>query len=427
MTKKRAILRIDIRDKRLARGRLSLSARTRSLVVFRARDALVRSLLEAGRIELLSDLRAGTVRWEAIEAANDAGTLDSIRRNGKVDADLTLGAQTERLLTTVKATKADGTYRQYEIVCRFLVEKFGRNTPITAIRSDALQTWLHEPKETNRAKGNGVARPWSHARQVLAAGIVGRLFNVAIAKEDEAAEAEQRPARIRRNPTKNVELPTSREPRVEFLQPAEWRALQEHIAERPVHALLALGTLAGLRISECAFLRRSDIVGLDTDRPRVRIQPRGGEYPWRPKTKRSIGDVPVCAELRRILLRHIELGYAGDRYLLISRPDRDWPVDRKVLEQWTRRAFTAGGLEYGRKKDALTHHSCRHSFVSWLIQRDVSLKKIELLARTSVTMILKVYGHLMDADLDAAVAIVDEVATGRYPSQLSADGTERQG
>lgn len=408
MTKKRPMLRIDLRDKRLPGKRLNLSARTRSAIIFRSRDMLVRGLVDAGRLELVQALRDGSVRWEDLERAQANGSLDFVRLNGKgTDGDLTLGVQVDRLLTTVKATKSQGTYDQYELITRQLLERFGRDSAMTAIRSTALEAWLHEAKESNRGK------PWGHARQKLAAGVVGRLWNVAIAKEDEAAEAEGRPARLRRNPTKNVELPTTRQPRVEFLRPAEWRSLSEHTSDRPVHVLLALGTLAGLRIGECSHLRLgTDLIDLDSQRPRIRIQPRTGEHPWKPKTQRSIGDVPVCGELRRIILRHIELGYSGDRYLIISRPDRDRPVDRKVLEVWTRRAFTAAGLKYGRKKDALTHHSCRHSFVSWLIQRDVSLKKIELLARTSVQMVLKVYGHLMDADLDAAVAIVDAVAKG---------------
>jgi len=40
----------------------------------------------------------------------------------------------------------------------------------------------------------------------------------------------------------------------------------------------------------------------------------------------------------------------------------------------------------------------------------VSLKKIEKLAGTSVQMILDVYGHLIDEDLERAVLVVDRKA-----------------
>jgi hypothetical protein len=40
------------------------------------------------------------------------------------------------------------------------------------------------------------------------------------------------------------------------------------------------------------------------------------------------------------------------------------------------------------------------------------LQKIEKLAGTSVQMILNVYGHLIDSDLEAAVNTVDQIARG---------------
>jgi len=85
-------------------------------------------------------------------------------------------------------------------------------------------------------------------------------------------------------------------------------------------------------------------------------------------------------------------------------------VARQVLARWTKEAFEAAGIKYGREGDALTFHSLRHTFISWLVQSDVSLKKIEKLAGTSVQMILDVYGHLIDEDLERAVLVVDRKA-----------------
>jgi integrase len=318
---------------------------------------------------------------------------------------LALGVQVERLLTTVKATKSPQTYRQYVQNLNCLIERFGKDTLLTDITSDDLQTYLHEPKATTKTKG-----PWSPARQLVAYALIGRLFNVAIKKELEAAHREKRDPRISMNPLHNVELSEDANPRVEFLRPAEWQTLSKTVEGRPSHALVALGTLAGLRISETANLRRDiDVVNLETDRAYIEVQPRGGAYPWKTKTKQSVRRVPVRGELGRILRGHIESGYAGDRYLIVT-PGRDRPVQRAVLARWTEKAFGAAGIEYGRNKDALTYHSLRHSFISWLVQSDVSLKKISRLAGTSIEMIDKVYGHLIDDDLTRALDVVDKLA-----------------
>jgi integrase len=412
-------LRFDIRSKKLPGGRLSLSARTHSKHEFRAREVALRACIEAGRTDIIAALKSRMIRIGDLEKAYREGRLDSLLfTNGAAPEPLTLGTQVEKLLATVKATQAEGTFAQYEQMCRQIVERFGAETPMKLIRSDAIQTWLHEPKQPKAypapklprrtPRKHVVSKPWSPATQQLALAIFGRLFNVTIAKEDEAADAENRVARIRKNPVRNVAKPNQRKPRIGFLLPREWRTLSARVEDKPVHVLLALGVLAGLRIGECAHLRMDVDVVLG-EKPYIEVQSRAGKYPWKTKTKRSQRRVPIGSELLRILQRHIELGYCGERYLIIT-PGKDQPVSRQVLARWTKGAFEAAGIRYGREHDALTHHSCRHSFISWLVQRDVSLMKISQLSGTSVPMILNVYGHLMDSDLASAVAIVDNVA-----------------
>lgn len=213
--------------------------------------------------------------------------------------------------------------------------------------------------------------------------------------------------RIAQNPVKNVELPTVRSKRAEFLQPAEWRTLIETARGRAVAVLLGLGTLAGLRISEAAMLRPG--IDIDMQRRIIRVQPREGEYEWRPKTDRSVRDIPIVDELAELIEEHVRLGFSGERYLIIT-PGKDRPVARQVLARWVREAFEAAGIRYGRERDALTFHGLRHTFISWLVQEDVNLQKIERLAGTSVKMILQVYGHLVPEDLVRAVAAVGRKA-----------------
>lgn len=403
-------LDIEIRNQRLRGGLLRISARTTSKVEQRRRESAVRTLLEGGHLDIIERLRrrSDPLHIADVTRAVNEGRIDSLRMIGQDDAPLTLQANIDRLLETVRATRSPNTYKQYDVVCRQLLERFKPDTLITEISSDQLREFLHEPKETT---GNA---PWSPARQRLSAALIGRLFNVAIAVEDEVADRVNASPRIRRNPVKNVELAQAGK-RVEFLRPAEWRKLSDKCAGRAVHALVALGVLAGLRMGEAVHLRLGiDIEDLDGVKPRLRIQPRSGDWPWVPKgwprSKRSARVVPIGQELRAILKAHIASGFCGDVYLLKTPTGPDRPLMEKIGRDWTRAAFAAAGIRYGRSADALTHHSLRHTFISWQVQRDVNLKKTETLAGTSVKMILTTYGHLIDDDLEQVVAIVDEVA-----------------
>lgn len=402
-------LTIDIRDQRLRDGRIVISARTTSGPEFRRREAAVRALLDAGYPDLVERLRkrGDPLHIADVARAHADGKLDELRRIGADASPLTLQANVDRLLESTEATQSPNTRKQYGIVCKLLLEKFSPDTLINEITSDQLRNWIHEPKVTTGDQ------PWSGARQTLAAAVVSKIFSMAIEAEDELADRMKTAPRIRRNPVRSVELAAPNK-RVEFLRPAEWRNLSEKCAGRSLHALMGLCCLAGLRQQEAANLRKDiDIEDLRGARPRLLIQPREGQWKWYPKGypkhTRSCRVVPISEELRTILIAHIDSGFSGSVYLLKTPTGPDRPLVHQVATDWTKIAFAAAGIRYGRKNDALTLHSLRHSFVSWLVQKNVSLKKIEKLAGTSVKMILDVYGHLIDDDLEQAISVIDEV------------------
>ena len=399
---------LEIRDKRVRGGRLVLTPHTDSLPVWRRRYAALQRLLELGELAIIERLRdrKDPLHIADVQRAVESGKLDGIRaaRTTEGEVVLSLGAECAKLLERVRATKSAGTLRQYRTITAMLLARFGADTLLRDIGSDRIQTWLHEPKPGRYGTN---PQPWSRARQELAMAVVGRLFNVAIRREAEYADRLGTAPRISLNPKKNVELATERTRRVEFLQPHEWRALANSVQGRAAHAVVALGALAGLRIAEVAHLRTGiDVAGLGTDNPVLHIQSRKGAYPWIPKSNRSVRDVPVGAELHAVLQQHVADGFSGERYF-IRAPGTDQPISTQGLRQWTRLAFVEAGIRYGRRKDALTNHSLRHSFISWLVQADVSLLKIERLSGTSVAMIIEVYGHLMDTDLRKAIDTID--------------------
>ena len=386
---------IEIRDKRLRGGRLCISARTTSRPEWRRRDAAVRALLERGEIELIERLRRRDIHIADVVRAVEEGDLDRIRR--PLSEPLTLGACVERFLRTVEATRAPGTAEAYRKVCRRMLEQFGPDRPLDRITAAEIEEWLHAPRPNT-------GRPWAANSQRIIVATGKRLWNQVIAREREAAELSGAAPRIKRNPWTMVELPDAGPGRVAFLEPEDWRRVLAVTRGTPRAAFLALGCYAGLRIGEAAHLRMG--VDLDLDARVIHVQPRGGDHPWRPKTRNSIRDVPVSDELYAVLMEHIRLGYAGERYVI--RPaGHDRPVAIRTLATWTKEAFEAAGLRYGRSGDGLTYHSLRHTFASWLARADVQLQKIAMLLGDTVEIVSQVYAHLLPRDLDQAVRVID--------------------
>lgn len=392
---------IEIRDRRLRGGRLSISARTSHRPTARRREAAIRTLLDRGELELVERLRAREIHIAEVQRAVDEGDLDQLRR--PASDPLTLGAVLDRVMTTVEGTLEEGSAKEYRTLQRLLLQWLDADFDISRLTRTEVEDWLHAPKKTNRDK------PWSAGRQILIRALAGRVWRDAIEREREAAELAGVKPRITRNPWTAAETRGIRKRRTAFLQPEEWRRLISKVEGYPHAAFLALGCLAGLRVMEAAHLRVG--IDLDLDAGLIRVQPREGEHAWRPKTDRSIRDVPIGAELRRILEEHIAAGYAGDVYL-IRLPGRDRPISPPTLQDWTRWAFEGARIKYGREGDGLTYHSLRHTFASWLVQADVSVMKVAHLLGDTVDMVVSVYGHLMPQDYARAIATLDAVATG---------------
>jgi integrase len=345
------------------------------------------------------------------------GDLDGLREVSGVGPAM-IGQAVDRLIALTRATRERGTLEVYVSVLRNLESHFGvsrekggailNDAPLSSVMMDDIQRWLYGPKETNG--GN----PWSPRRQDVARSLAGKLFRIEIVRSQERAEMTGGRQEIRRNPVEAVGRPRIRQTRVAFLSPVEWRRLIEAAEDRPVAAALGLWCLAGLRLMEAAHIRTDIDIALTGNMPHIEIQPRDGEYPWKAKTDRSNRRIPLIkgSELHRILERHVDLGYAGDRYFI--RPaNADRPYGPIGLRKIARKAFEAAGIKWGGQGDALTVHSLRHTFVSWLVQQDVQAMKIAKLIGDRPEQVYQTYGHLLPEDLNAVVSIIDRVAEGK--------------
>lgn len=376
-------LRIEIRSKRLEGGRMVLSAHTTNPKLRDQREASIRKLLERGDLDVIAALRARKVHIADIDAAVRDGDYERLKRRARGPCD-TIGVAVRKYLRTVQATQEPATFRQYAHYCRALEHAYGKTTSLDAIDAEQAEAFVHGAQR----KG----KPWSARTQRQAAQVFRRVWMAGKALGQ---------------PWDKVKLPKKRLVRVAFLTPAEWRALAERHAGLPDMAILALGTLAGLRLSEIRHLRTD--IDVDLERRVLHIQPRDGEYAWKPKTDHSVRDVPICAELFAVLVAHINLRYAGERYL-IRVPRKDQPVSQNWLAGRVKAACQRVGIRWGREGDGITTHSLRHTFASWLAQRDVQLLKIALLMGDTVETVAAYYAHLLPSDLVQTVTVIDDVA-----------------
>lgn len=410
---------IDFQDARV--GRVAVSARTKKKAEASARERAVRQMVEWGEYGIVERVKSRLVHLQDVEAAvsesddiRRATLIDALRGSAEDQGRYTLGSAVDRLLQVVQATREESTlsaYRSYlsDAERHFGVHRDEAGRVVTDIdlgplqESDRWRDWLTAPKPSGGS--------WSTKTQTLARAVAGRLWREELRRAAEAAELNGGRPALRLNPIKATERPRVRQNRVEFLSPEEWRRLADANAGYAEAVMLALGCLAGLRITEAAYLRVGIDLLLDDARPRIIVQSRRGAHPWKTKTERSVRDIPIPegGELERTIRAHLESQFAGQVYLFC--PDRqDRPFSRRHLTKLMKEAFERAGIEYGRRKDALTFHSLRHTFVSWLVQRDVQAMKIARLIGDRPEQVYGTYGHLFPGELASVMGTVDEIA-----------------
>lgn len=398
-------LKIDIRNKKLRGGRLTLDARTTRKTERRQRAAVVRALIEAGEVGLLEGLRARQVDIVEVESAwsaRDAGALHALRGrvNGGGYRGPVLGEQIERQLAKVAARGRARTHALYTIVAASIRERFPADTLLADILTADVEQFLMAPKRSNGG------RPWGASRQRSTLSFGSKVWKDAIRDEEERSRKEGRPQLLALNVWRRAELAARATPRVEYLRPEEWRVLRKAVSGLPASALLALGCRAGLRAHEVIYLRTG--IDVDLERRVIHVRSRGGRWAWEPKTETGKRVVPMPDDLLEILRSHVTSGYAGRTFFIATADGREAPIGYTTLKRWTRDAFRAAGIHYGRKKDALTFHSLRHTYASWLTQKGMHPKKVGRLIGDTPEMVLRIYGHLAEDDFSEAVGLLND-------------------
>jgi len=401
-------LKIDIRNKKLRGGRLTLDAKTVKKGERKARAAVVRALIKAEEVALIEGLRSRLLDIAEIERAWDlkdgarSRALNTLRARvtGGDYRGPTLGEQIERQLAKVAAKRRPRTHALYTIVAESIREGWPDDTLLADVLTTDVEQFLMAPKRSNGG------RPWGASRQRSSLAFGSKVWKDAIRDEEERAIRENRSPLLTLNVWRRAESAARATPRVEYLRPEEWKVLRDKVAGLPTAAVLALGCRAGLRAHEAIYLRTG--IDVDLDRQVIHIRARGGAWPWEPKTATGLRVVPMPDDLREILAEHAR-SYAGRTFFLATADDREKPIGYTTLKRWTRDSFRAAGIGYGRKKDALTFHSLRHTYASWLTQKGMHPKKVGRLIGDTPEMVLRIYGHLAEDDFSEAVGLLNDV------------------
>lgn len=376
---------------RLPKGRVYKSLETRDPEQATIRATLLNRIgWERGSWDLVARWVGGELDiTDLIRADREGGDEWKRLRRTRLDG-LRLGETADAFLAQSKATQAALTYEKYRLVIDAARRHFGDDCSMGEIGTKEAAEYLHAKKETTGAEWS--PRTLAHHRNTL-----GALWKYAMEREEEDARQTDTLPSIQFNPWRRTKAPKLRRTRFSYLSPEEARALLLHddVRGTPVAALLAVAIYAGLRLSEITHLR-TDIDVLLGASPRLSaivVQGREGEHAWAPKTDRSTRRLTPIPALHELLVAHRDR-YAGDRYFFPPESG-DHPADRSTVKRWVRDAFTSAGIKYGRRGDALTLHSLRHTFVTWQVAAGIPLPTVARRAGDSELVILRTYAHCM--------------------------------
>jgi integrase len=187
------------------------------------------------------------------------------------------------------------------------------------------------------------------------------------------------------------------------LEPADVDKLAAEMRS-PYDVAVVVGAWCFLRPAEMLALERRDV----------------GEGELRvngTKTRRSVRTVPVPLRARQALA---ELPVRLDIRLLFPGPSGAFYDLRNFRRREFEWARDAAGLD-----ESVTPYTLRHSGMSWALHAGVPASDVARFGGTSLTMLERVYAHLLSASTEAARAHMDEFATAA--AEAAEVETERLG
>ena len=227
---------------------------------------------------------------------------------------------------------------------------------------------------------------------------VGRCFRYfrACMKQAEAWEL------IDRSPTTKINLPRPNDDEMTFLEYRDISRLLD-AAEEPTRTLFAVLAYTGLRLGEGLSLRWKDI-DFEAGKIRVSRSWSAGEF-TSPKTKTSTRSLSLLPALEEMLVEHRQGEPKQDALLFTSNGKQ--PLDQANVRKKFLKALEVAGLAH------CTLHGLRHSYSSLMLSCGASVKALQnALGHSSAKMTLDTYSHLLESDMDGAVARANVIIEG---------------
>jgi integrase len=367
----------EIKHRTFGRVHLHLKTTTKSIAI--TRHAALEQLLDTGEpvADIVAALRAQKLTIQAVtECVRSKQPFDTLRASTWP----TLGAAIEAYVMEQRQRDngSHSTANSSSVALKHASAFFGNDRSIESITYDEVTAY----KAYLRTKG------LQDNTVVLYLIKFGALFTYLQRRETRRALQQRRPPATLVSPVDRDEhVPAKTKTRVRFLSEPE-AARMLLVSPASLVAATALGLFAGLRIGEVDMLRPIDI---DLERSMLYIQAREG---WKPKYGRN-REVPISTALEPYLRAHLEALPVEAPYLFGGRSDGT-PVGRSKLFQRYRRIVDDAGLSRDRRDPhAVSFHTLRHTFASWLVMAGADLFTVaRLMGHTSTKQLEETYAHL---------------------------------
>lgn len=221
--------------------------------------------------------------------------------------------------------------------------------------------------------------------------------------------------KIRKNPTDTIKMrkydDIEDQQRGYALSPEEAQRFLGVVATHRLYALYYVALRTGMRQAELIGLRWVNVV-LDGDKPHIKVREQfrtvGKASSFtKPKTKHSVRDIPLDADLVAVLLQQ-RAGLADER----QRMGGDWQEHLLVFPSSVGTALGANNLRTHfkgvlnkAKLPGIRFHDIRHSTGSLMLRNGSNLVDVsKLLGHSSIAITARIYIHSYEDTMRAAVS-----------------------
>lgn len=413
--KERKTYSADFKHRTFGRKHLSLKTKVKDVAI--TRHAALEQLLDTGEPvrDIVDALFAHKLTIEAVtECLRLKRPFDTLRPSTWP----TLGAAIELYVESQREKEggSQNTAQGSETALKHASAHFGDDRPLDAITYDDVTGY----KQYLREQGLGSNTVGLYMLKF------GALYTFLQKRETRKAAQQKRTPAVLFSPMDREEhIPATVKTRKRFLNEVEAERLLL-AAPASFRAAVAIGLFAGLRVGEVVMLRPG--IDVDLEQGVIYVQTREG---WTPKYKKN-REVPISSALEPYLVEHMATLPADAPYLFGGRA-ADEPTGRSNMFLFFRKTVDDAELSRTRTDpDAVSFHTLRHTFASWLVMAGADLFTVaRLLGHTSTKQVEETYGHLSPGHRLATVEMLstkwlsrpaDTLQIGSQPPSIHTEG-----